>query len=251
MNCQLPNGWTLASLDQVTEPATTVDPRKRGQAFNYINVSAIAAGKIGNGQSLEAERAPSRAKQLVKLGDTLFSGVRVYLKNIALVDDAHDGSIASTAFCVLRPRAAVDPRYLYFFVNSQKFIGDLLPLQRGNSPPAVLESDIKAQPIPIAPLNEQRRIVARIDELFAEIDEGEAALERARQGLDTWRRALAQGRRHRRADSRLARGEPPRRNRRRPPRPHPKRNVHSRRPRSKFAAHAAEWLGMGCVGRDH
>jgi type I restriction enzyme S subunit len=32
--------------------------------------------------------------------------------------------------------------------------------------------------------------VARIEELFAEIAEGEAALERARQGLDTWRRAL-------------------------------------------------------------
>ena len=44
--------------------------------------------------------------------------------------------------------------------------------------------------IPVAPLPEQRRIVARIDELFAEIAEGEAALERARQGLDTWRRAL-------------------------------------------------------------
>jgi type I restriction enzyme, S subunit len=66
----------------------------------------------------------------------------------------------------------------------------LLPLQRGNSPPAVLDSDIKAQPIPLAPLPEQRRIVARIDELFAEIDEGEAALERARQSHDTWRRAL-------------------------------------------------------------
>ena len=44
--------------------------------------------------------------------------------------------------------------------------------------------------MPVAPLPEQRRIVARIDELFAEIAEGEAALERARQGLDTWRRAL-------------------------------------------------------------
>ena len=32
--------------------------------------------------------------------------------------------------------------------------------------------------------------MARIDELFAEIAEGEAALQRARQGLDTWRRAL-------------------------------------------------------------
>ena len=47
-----------------------------------------------------------------------------------------------------------------------------------------------ASPVPLAPLPEQRRIVARIDELFAEIDEGEAALQRARQGLETWRRAL-------------------------------------------------------------
>jgi type I restriction enzyme S subunit len=44
--------------------------------------------------------------------------------------------------------------------------------------------------IPIAPLAEQHRIVAHIDGLFAEIVEGEAALERARSGLDTWRRAL-------------------------------------------------------------
>ena len=91
---------------------------------------------------------------------------------------------------MLRPNDTLDPRYLYFFANWQKFINYLLPPQRGNSPPAVLDSDIKAQPIPIAPSNEQRRIVARIDELFAEIAEGEAALERARWGLDTWRRAL-------------------------------------------------------------
>jgi type I restriction enzyme S subunit len=43
---------------------------------------------------------------------------------------------------------------------------------------------------PIAPLREQRWIVSRIDELFTEIAEGEAALERARKSLNTWRRAL-------------------------------------------------------------
>jgi type I restriction enzyme S subunit len=49
---------------------------------------------------------------------------------------------------------------------------------------------LRSAPVPLPPLPEQRRIVARIDELFAEIAEGEVALERARQGLDTWRRAL-------------------------------------------------------------
>ena len=45
-------------------------------------------------------------------------------------------------------------------------------------------------PVPVPPLTEQRRIVARIVELFAEIAEGEAALAQARKGLDTFRRAL-------------------------------------------------------------
>ena len=45
-------------------------------------------------------------------------------------------------------------------------------------------------PVPIAPTNEQRRIVQRIDALFAEIAEGEAALTEARKGLDLFRRAL-------------------------------------------------------------
>ncbi len=186
----LPSGWVSSALRGVTEQSEKVDPRKGNRAFTYIDLSAITGGRIAQGQTLDPGEAPSRARQLVQRGDTLFSGVRVYLKNIALVDDSHDGAIASTAFCVLRPNPALEEKYLYWFVNWQAFINSLLPLQRGNSPPAVLDSDVKAQQIPLPPRPEQRRIVARIDELFAEIEEGEAALQRARQGLDTWRRAL-------------------------------------------------------------
>lgn len=45
-------------------------------------------------------------------------------------------------------------------------------------------------PVPLAPLGEQRRIVAQMDELFSEIDEGEAALVGARKGLEVFRRSL-------------------------------------------------------------
>jgi len=116
--------------------------------------------------------------------------VRVYLKNIGFVTHAHDSAVASTAYCILRPRDRIEPRYLFWFVNWQKFTSWAIPLQRGNSPPAVVDSDVKGLPFPVPPLPEQRRIVARIDELFAEIAEGEAALERARSALDAWRRAL-------------------------------------------------------------
>ena len=49
---------------------------------------------------------------------------------------------------------------------------------------------LEGLPVPIAPTNEQRRIVERIDALFVEIAEGEAALAEARKGLALFRRSL-------------------------------------------------------------
>ncbi|MDP2804002.1 MAG: restriction endonuclease subunit S [Phreatobacter sp.] len=189
---ELPEGWAWKLLIETLERVTTTDPKRDfgKSAFHYVDLGAIENCKIVNPQSITGDAAPSRARQLVTTGDTIFSCVRVYLKNIALVGEGLTSPVASTAFCVLRPSEAIDARYLNYFVRSQRFIEWMIPLQRGNSPPAVVDSDIKAQFIPLAPLAEQRRIVARVDALFAEIAEGEAALEAARKGLDTFRRAL-------------------------------------------------------------
>lgn len=51
-------------------------------------------------------------------------------------------------------------------------------------------SAVLEMPIPMPPLDIQRRIVARIDELFAELDDGESALVRARDDLETYRKSL-------------------------------------------------------------
>jgi type I restriction enzyme, S subunit len=188
---ELPEGWVWTRLNDICKYPGRIDPAKdrKGQ-FQYIDLSAVDAGKITQPQILPVERAPSRARQPVRARDTLLSCVRVYLRTNAFVSDELDGSVASTAFCVLRPGDAIDPQYLFWFVQSRKFTNVLIPLQRGNSPPAVLDDDVRDQLIPIAPLAEQRRVVARIDELFTEIADGEAALARARNDLNTWRRAL-------------------------------------------------------------
>ena len=158
--------------------------------FSYIDLSALEDGRIAKPQEICGAEAPSRARQLVKAGDTLFSCVRVYLENISLVDERLNNPVASTAYCALWPNSALEARYLNSYVRSRHFIQRLIPLQRGNSPPAVVDRDVKSQLIPLPPRAEQRRIVAQIDELFAEIAEGEAALRDARKGLDLFRRAL-------------------------------------------------------------
>ena len=189
---ELPEGWAWSRIDHVTEKVATIDPRQSltDDTFDYVDLGAIGPTGLIEPTRLLGRDAPTRARQLISPGDTLYSCVRVYLGNIVFFASGIENSVASTAFCVLRPTEAIDPRFLHHFVRSDRFRQWMIPLQRGNSPPAVVDSDVKSQPLPLPPLAEQRRIVARIDALFAEIAEGEAALARARAALETFRRAL-------------------------------------------------------------
>ncbi len=85
-----------------------------------------------------------------------------------------------------RDSAALDRRYAYWFFSFCR----LDRLDQSTAVPSLGRDNYNEFLVPIAPAAEQRRIVARIDELFTEIADGEASLARARDDLDTWRRAL-------------------------------------------------------------
>jgi type I restriction enzyme S subunit len=122
----------------------------------------------------------------VEPGDILYGRLRPYLNKVALADVR---AAASAEFIVLTPRAGFDACYVQLTLHAKHFVNFATRDTSGDRPRIDFDKISKFE-IPIPPTGEQRRIVARIDELFAEIDEGEAALERARCGLDTWRRAL-------------------------------------------------------------
>ena len=134
--------------------------------------------------------APSRARQEAWHGNTLFSTVRTYLKNVAMVPPKYDGEVASTGFCVLNPANDADHRFIFYFVLNDEFIDKLNPLQRGTSYPAVRDGDVLSQEVPLPPLAEQHRIVAEIETQFTRLDASVAALRRARANLKRYRASV-------------------------------------------------------------
>lgn len=192
MSDSIPANWVETTIGSACEPVSKRGPDPASPSFRYIDLSSIdrSAKEIASTAVVKTRSAPSRAKQVVQKGDVLFSNVRVYLENIAQVPEELDGEIASTAFCVLRPATGIHPRYLYHFVTSRKFVQEVDELQRGNSPPSVQDSDVRAQPFWIAPAGEQRRIVSRIDELFSRIEEGEQALKSAEKLVERYRQSV-------------------------------------------------------------
>lgn len=176
-------------LRELVDQVEKVDPAMTGNpTFRYIDIGSIdgAAHRIANAQLVESAAAPARARQKVRTGDTLFSTVRPYLEKIARVDQSLDGEIASTGFCVLRPRAdVVDAGYLFHFMTSRQLLDQVLPLQRGVSYPAVRERDVLAAQMPLPELDEQRWIVDTLEDHLSRIDAATDGLRLAALRLQT------------------------------------------------------------------
>jgi type I restriction enzyme S subunit len=192
----LPQGWEKAKLGNICDDVSKRKQVENGLGeFTYIDINSIdnKLFKISEPKTYTWKDAPSRAQQIVKTVDILFSTVRTYLKNIAIVSEQLDNQIASTGFCVIRCNKTVNNKYLFYLSLTKLFLDPLNELQRGSSYPAVRNGDVFSQQIPLPPLPEQHRIVAKIEELFSELDKGVEALKTTQQQLKVYRQAVLKG----------------------------------------------------------
>lgn len=147
----------------------TQNPIKSGSAeFTYIDLSSVdnRAKRIVAPSVLATAEAPSRARQVVSSGDVLVSTVRPNLNAVATVPEELDGATASTGFTVLRPNQHhLEARYVFHWVRSPKFIGDMVQKATGASYPAVSDRIVKESLIPLPELTEQCRIANILDKV--------------------------------------------------------------------------------------
>lgn len=151
------------------------------EEFYYIDISSIDNKNniLLSATKYNGKKAPSRARQIVKSGDILFSTVRTYLKNIAMVPSEYDNQIASTGFCVIRTNSnLLYSKFMFYKSLSDNFLEPLNQLQRGSSYPAVRDNDVLSQIvcIPLS-IEEQKMIVEEIEKRFAVADEVEKVVE--------------------------------------------------------------------------
>lgn len=196
---ELPAGWINAPLRDLTLPITKLIPVDTGrEAIRYIDIGSVDGARhaLTDVHEIPADGAPSRARQLVAGGDTVFSTVRPYLEKIAYVDDSLDGEFASTGFSVLRPSASLVPKYLFYFSISRAMLDQILPLQKGVSYPAVLDKEVKSAIVPVPPLAEQRRIVEILEDHLSRIDAAvdylHASIRRCTHLIESWLRQSLQ-----------------------------------------------------------
>jgi type I restriction enzyme S subunit len=174
---QIPKNWAWARLSDVGYELGQKTPEN---TFTYIDVGSIdpKLGRISDRvEQIEANQAPSRARKIVAEGTVIYSTVRPYLRNIAIVEKAFEPEpIASTAFGILHPFSGINNRYLFYWLRSKQFNAYVEKSMKGVAYPAINDEKFYSGYIPVPPTKEQDRIVAKVDELMALCDRLEAQL---------------------------------------------------------------------------
>ena len=172
----IPESWEWVRLGDLTH---NWGQKKPDTTFDYIDVGSIdnVNGRLSDDENLiDAKNAPSRARKVVKKGSVIYSTVRPYLLNICVIDKEFKYEpIASTAFAILHPYCGLDQNYLYHVLMSPMFISYVNSMMLGVAYPAINDTNLLSGLVPLPPLEEQKRIIAKIEELMPYVDKYDVA----------------------------------------------------------------------------
>lgn len=182
--------WKEVRLGDVAdvnrESLSSKTPEER--RFFYIDLSSVSNGRITCPQStIRFGSSPSRARRLFRQHDVLMATVRPNLLGHGYVDFDASDMVCSTGFAVISctPRA-LEPRFLYAYLFSERLNTHIRNLLAGSSYPAINASDVCKFPVPMPDFGEQQAIAAVLSSADAEI----AALERKLAALREQKRFL-------------------------------------------------------------
>ena len=169
MPFEIPESWCWVTGNDIFNAMISCKPQ--GDEFKYIDIDSIdnKNHRIISPKILKVKNAPSRASRYTQPGDVLFSMVRPYLKNIALVEES--SCIASTGFFVCSPMQLLTSEYCYYMMLSDYVIYGLNQYMKGDNSPSINNGHITSWLYPIPPINEQLRISAEIKKWFVFIDD--------------------------------------------------------------------------------
>ena len=188
----VPEDWEIKRLKIVASinDDKLSDNEDHLREMSYVDIGSIhPIDGITTMEQMVFEDAPSRARRLVRDGDTIVSTVRTYLRAIAPISKPFDDMVVSTGFAVVRPRK-LDHGYCSWALREYGFVEEIVACSTGVSYPAINASEMGYFPLPIPPLDEQRAIVAFLDRETGRIDSLSRRVETAIERLQEYRASL-------------------------------------------------------------
>ncbi len=129
---------------------------------------------------ISREKFDSLRSGKIHLGDLLYCLRGATFGKTAIVSQYDEGAIASSLM-IIRPFEPCFIRYLYYYLVGPLGRSQIFRFDNGSAQPNLSANSVRLYVYPLPPLGEQKRIVAKVDQLMALCDELEAKLNQTQQ----------------------------------------------------------------------
>ena len=193
----IPQGWEIVSLNDISfivTDGTHKTPEYMAEGVRFISIKNIRPYRPIDWDSYEKYISRKEHNTLIErchpeFDDILFP--RIGTLGFAKRIDFNEEVSIFVGLGLIKPiKAYILPKYLEYYMNTP-YIGRLsFNRAKGTGRKTLPLEESRRFPFPVAPLPEQQRIVAKIEELFSELDKGIESLKAARAKLDVYRQAV-------------------------------------------------------------
>ena len=167
---EIPDSWEWVRLGSIVYNRGQMKPTSD---FCYVDIGSIdnKRQRLGDTENIiTPDKAPSRAKKIIDVGDIIYSTVRPYLHNMCIIDRQFSlQPIASTGFATMTCYSGLLNKYLFYYLLAPDFdnYANDTENSKGVAYPAINDDRLYKA---LIPLPEQHRIVAKIEELLPYIE---------------------------------------------------------------------------------
>ncbi len=198
MENQLPVGWQLCNVEFIADLLRGITYTKEQarnnpeQGFKPILRANNINGELNFDSLVYIPQNLINENQYIRKDDIVFamsSGSKHLVGKSARATQDFNGSYG--AFCgLVRPIEHICKSYLYYVFQEKTFKTLISQIAKGSNINNLKREHILDFKLPLAPINEQKRIVTKIEELFSELDSGIASLKTAQEKLKVYRQAV-------------------------------------------------------------
>src|SRR5206468_2056162 len=187
--------WQTRQLGEVVERASRAETPLPGKPYRQLGVKLWGEGAYER-ETIDGSQTKYAELYRAESGDIVVNKIWARNGSVAVVQESESGCYGSSEFPMFAPlRDELDPRWIHWLTKTPAFWSQCDEKSRGTSGKNRIrpEQFLRVE-IPLPPLAEQQRLVARIEELAGKIKEARAlrnqAAEQAEASIVSIRRSL-------------------------------------------------------------
>jgi len=188
----LPISWLWVRLGNICHTATGGTPSRKVSSFYCGNIPWLKSGELNDGIIYDSEEKiteialNSSSAKIFPRGTIL---IALYGATVGKLGILRINAATNQAICgIYINQKILIQKYLFYFLHSYR--KNLLKKRFGGAQPNISQAIIKDIILPLPPLPEQRRIVAKIEELFTKLDAGVEALKKAKKQIKRYQQSV-------------------------------------------------------------